>query len=396
MAPHGSAGVRAAEALTPLEIAYGLAIGRHAGVGVLPRGGHATPRQAAEDVLLSALRRPPCLIGFSGGRDSSALLAVATAVARERNLPLPVPVTLVFPGSDEAEETEWQSLVLDRLKLDEWVRLEFGDELDAIGPVAQEVMGRHGLVWPFNVHFHLPIMEAARGGSVVTGFAGDELGVSCTVTGPERMLVDRSVRRPRDVAAIAYRLGPRRPRWPREYARAGRQIDEMNITWLTPRGRRALRAAFASDALLVPGWERILRDNLWRSRYFQVCKANFQRVADHYDVAMCHPFVEPPVLQALGRAGGFAGLRDRRHILELLAGDLLPPEIITRESKAVFGDSLWSGTAREFARTWSGHGLDERLVDPAAVQRAWMEEPRPAILATTMLQAAWLAQNGGA
>jgi asparagine synthase (glutamine-hydrolysing) len=305
-------------------------------------------------------------------------------------------VTLVFPGSDEAEETEWQRLVLDRLGLEDWVRLEFGDELDAIGPIAQEVMGRHGLVWPFNVHFHLPIMEAARGGSVVTGFAGDELGISTTVSRPERMLVDRSVQSPRDVAAIAYRLGPRPPRWPREFARAGRQIDEMNITWLTRRGRMALRSAFASDALLVPGWERILRDNLWRSRYFQVCKRNFQVVADHYDVAMCHPFVEPLVIQALGRAGGFAGLRDREQILDLLAGDLLPPEVITRQSKAVFGNSLWTDTAKGFARGWSGRGLDERLVDPEAVRRAWTAEPLPAILSTTMLQAAWLAENGGA
>ena len=388
--------MRAAEALTPIEVAYGLAIGRQAGVGVLPRGGFLTPREAAETVLLGALRRPPCLVGLLGGRDSSALLAIAASTARKHGLPLPVPVTLVFPESDEAEETGWQRLVLDRLGLDEWIRLEFSDELDAVGPVAQEVMGRHGLTWPFNLHFHLPIMEAARGGSVITGFAGDELGVSCTVSGPERMVAERRIERPRDLAAIAYRLGPRRPRWPREFARAGGQIDEMNITWLTRRGRMALRSAFASDALLVPGWERILRDNLWRSRYFQVCKSNFQAVADHYDVTMCHPFVEPPVLQALARAGGFAGLRDREQILDLLAGDLLPPEVIHRQSKAVFGNSLWTRAAKEFAAGWDGRGLDERLVEPAAVQRAWTAEPRPAILSTTMLQAAWLAENGDA
>jgi asparagine synthetase B (glutamine-hydrolysing) len=378
--------------LRPIEVAYGLAIGRHPGTGTLPRGNQDSPRVALERVLLAALRRAPCLVSFSGGRDSSALLAAATAVARREGLPEPVPATLLFPGSTEADEAEWQQLVLSHLGLDDWVRLEFQDELDAVGPVAGHVLRRHGLVWPFNLHFHLPIVEAARGGSVVTGFGGDELGESCTLVRPERLIARRRIERPRDLAAIAYRLGPRAPRWPREYLRAGGQIDEMGITWLTRRGRRALRSAFAFDAPLVAGWDRIIRRNFWRSRYFQVCTANFQRMADVHGVAMVHPFVEPPVLQALARAGGFTGLRDRRHILELLAGPLLPAEVLEREHKATFSTPLWTGTSRAFAREWSGRGLDQRLVDVDAVRRAWLREPAPP-LATTMLQAAWLADN---
>jgi len=346
-----------------------------------------------EDVLRAALRRPPCVVGFSGGRDSSTLLAIAAAVARREGLALPVPATLVYPGRDEADEADWQRQVMGHLGLDEWIRLEVHDELDAVGPVAQEVMRRHGLTWPFNLHFHIPIMEAARGGSVVTGFGGDELGVSCGVVHPERMISRRRVERPRDLAAIAYRLGPRRPRWPRQFARAGSQIDDMNITWLTRRGRLALRSAFASDSLLATGWGRILRDNFWRSRYFRVCVDNFQTVADHYSVAMSHPFVEAPVIQAFARKGGFSGLDGREQILDLLAADLLPREVLRRQSKATVGSALWTETAKAFAERWSGRGLDERLVDPEAVQRAWLGDTRP-VLATTMLQAAWLAENG--
>ena len=48
-------------------------------------------------------------------------------------------------------------------------------ELDAVGPYAQRMLRGHGLVGPFNAHFHLPLIDAARGGSLLTGIGGDEL-----------------------------------------------------------------------------------------------------------------------------------------------------------------------------------------------------------------------------
>ncbi len=343
---------------------------------------------------MEALQRPPCVVSFSGGRDSSAMLCVAADVARREGLPLPVPATLVFPGSEDADEEGWQRLVLKHLDLEhEWTRLEFSDELDAVGPVAQRVLERHGLAWPFNLHFHLPIVEVADGGSLVTGFAGDELALLCSTVRAERLVVKRSIEQPLDLARIVYRLAPRAPRWPVEFLRAGGQIDEMNVTWLTRRGRVVLRNAFALDSLLHAGWERILRDYLWRSRYVQVCKANFQRMADVHSVTMYHPFVEPPVVMAMAKAGGFGGLSGREEILRLLTGDRLPQEILTRQGKATFRDPLWTATAKAFAESWTGTGLDERLVDPQAVHDAWLNDP-PVVLTTTMLQAAWLAANG--
>ena len=59
----------------------------------------ATPRAAFEAAILPGLRRSPCLVSFSGGRDSSAVLATATAVARREGLPLPVPITHRFPSA---------------------------------------------------------------------------------------------------------------------------------------------------------------------------------------------------------------------------------------------------------------------------------------------------------
>ena len=53
-----------------------------------------TPLAALEEAILPALRRPPCLVSFSGGRDSSCVLAAATRAARREGLQPPVPVTL--------------------------------------------------------------------------------------------------------------------------------------------------------------------------------------------------------------------------------------------------------------------------------------------------------------
>src|ERR1700749_707865 len=56
-------------------------------------------REALESVIRPALERSPCLVSFSGGRDSSAVLAAAAALARREGLPLPIPATIVFPAA---------------------------------------------------------------------------------------------------------------------------------------------------------------------------------------------------------------------------------------------------------------------------------------------------------
>src|SRR5579875_3673871 len=75
--------------LEGFELASGLVTGTVAGVPRLEAGavgpGAARPgaavRQGLEEVLLEALRRPPVVIAFSGGRDSSGLLALAVELA---------------------------------------------------------------------------------------------------------------------------------------------------------------------------------------------------------------------------------------------------------------------------------------------------------------------------
>lgn len=115
-----------------------------------PAGPHESPRQVLDRLLLPHLRRSPCLVAFSGGRDSSVLLAAAVAVARREELPPPVPLTLSYPDAADSEEARWQRIVLNHLGIDDRIVLTVHDEHDPLGPVATPVLLRHGLVWPPN------------------------------------------------------------------------------------------------------------------------------------------------------------------------------------------------------------------------------------------------------
>ncbi len=128
-----------------------------------------------ENVLLRSLQRPPCVVAFSGGRDSAGLLAAAARAARRHGLPLPIPATNRFPGARDADENQWQDMVVRHLGLEDWVRADITDELDLIGPVAAPLLRRHGPLWPPNSHFGVLLARHARGGTFVTGVGGDEV-----------------------------------------------------------------------------------------------------------------------------------------------------------------------------------------------------------------------------
>ena len=137
--------------------------------------GFPSPRDAMERVVLGAVSRPPCVVGFSGGRDSSAVLAVAVHVARREGLPSPIPVTRVFADVPESDETEWQELVIRHLGITEWIREPIDDEMDVLGPLAQARLRRHGVLWSPLLHGDDYSLGHARGGSLLDGEGGDDV-----------------------------------------------------------------------------------------------------------------------------------------------------------------------------------------------------------------------------
>ena len=234
-------------ALTPIEIASGLVLGNSQRLEPV-RGDD--PRTAMERALLAPLQRGPCLVSFSGGRDSSAVLAVATAVARREGLQPPIPATLRFPSAADSAETEWQERMVAHLGLQDWIRLEMTDELDCVGPVASAVLARHGLLWPPNAHFHAPLFERAGGGSFLTGIGGDELLGSSRWFHARRVLAGKVVPRPRDAFAVAFAIAP-----PRLRRLVTRRRMRAPFPWLHEHVIEQLERKLADDEAAEPfGW----------------------------------------------------------------------------------------------------------------------------------------------
>lgn len=340
------------------------------------------PRASLERAILPALLRSPCLVSFSGGRDSSAVLALAVRLARREGLPVPIPATNVFPTADGADETEWQMAVVRHLGLDDWVRAEHDDELDLLGPYAHRVMRRHGLLLPFNVHFHLPLMDAASGGALLTGIGGDELFAAACARPALRDAGLRSV--PRLAARRALEHGP-------ATLRRGWHARRLpHLPWLRPEARRAFLARLDVEAAREP---RSLAPRMawWRElRYMDEGRAGLALIAEESDVTLVHPFLDRSVWSAVAGTAGPRGFASRSHGMATLFGDELPGSLLARRSKAHFDAAMWTATAQTFADTWAGDGIPTDYVDVRALREHW-RGGRPAAQSFSLLQAAWLA-----
>jgi hypothetical protein len=359
--------------LGPLELALGLPTGNDAPVA-LPAGGD--PLAALEEAVLEPLRRGTCLVSFSGGRDSSAVLAVAASVARRDGLPDPIPVTIRARGAPAAEESRWQELVVAHLGLSDWLRLEFSGELDLVGPVAAAAMRRHGLMWPFNAHFHVPMLDAARGGALLTGIGGDELFRSATATRP--------VRRARSVALYAAPRFARR-RW---YGRASVELHP----WLTDAGERAGRAALARWEAAEPRRLGARMRHVRAARYLRVGTASLELLARDCGAEIAHPLLEPAVWAAVARVAPVGGHRDRTAAMRGAFGELLPSELLARADKACFDEVFFHEHSRAFTEDWTGAGVPAEFVDTRALREHWLAGA-PRAQSFSLLQAAWLASG---
>jgi hypothetical protein len=370
---------------TRLEIAAGTVAGEEpAELPDVPAG--LTPRRALEDVVLAALQREPCVVTFSGGRDSSAVLALAVSVARREGLPLPLPVTVRFAHAPGAGEDRWQELVVRHLGLADWEVIQAGDDLDVLGPVAQGIIRRHGVVHPVNAPLYAVLLRRAAGGSLLTGFGGDQmLGTSWRLRWAE--LSRGRLPRPSDLGPLAYLTLPRALR---------RRLAHRHATrppWLRPQAAEELARVQATALSTLPA--RFSRQVLWhrRRRVLACSHYTFQLLARDEDVLCLHPLTDPAFLASWARAGGWRGFGDRTASLRVLVPDVLPPEVLERTGKAVFHYVYFRDTFRAFARSWDGTGVDSELVDAERLREAALQLTPNAFTAFP-LQAAWLASAG--
>lgn len=374
--------------LAPLEVATSEILGDSLQPAELPDPGRTPARAALEGLALRALLRPPCVVAFSGGRDSSAVLAVATQVARREGLPLPVPVTYRWPALPETDEEHWQRLVVEHLALPEWCRLDLHDELDLVGPLATSVLSRYGLMWPPTSHLEVPLVQQARGGTLLTGDGGDEL------FGPHRAaalpaLLGHRVRPPsRSVRKAVLAVMPRTAR-----TRILATTLRPTYRWLRPHACRELGEARAAVVSREPiRRDRFLAWHLRRRREREIWEWWGRTLAADHDVEYREPLLDPSFVGALAVEGGWRGYRSRTSAMQHLFGDLLPAPLIARTTKVEYTDVYFNRYSRAFSREWGGTGLDDQFVDPDGLWETWTgAAPPPACW--TLLQAAWLASS---
>lgn len=370
--------------MDPLEIAGGWVNGYDP--VPLPAGPHPEPRRVLDRILLAHLRRSPCLVAFSGGRDSSVLLAAAVGLARREGLPLPVPVTLSYPDAAGADESAWQQSVLSYLGLTERIVLTVHDEHDPLGPVGTPVLRRHGLVWPPNFTPTYRMLNQARGGVLLTGEGGDETFGLKRITPLTRILSGRG----RAPAAI-YR-DTARMLAPIALRRRAAMRDRYRRPWLRPAAEELLARRDADD---LTAYSLHAARNTWQLATRRCARIGYETMrvlAAEIDTEYVQAFAEPDLVASVAAAGGRWGWTGRTATMRGLFGELLPREVLERRTKALFVNAVFRRYTREFARTWDGTGIDTDLVDPDALRANWLSES-PHAPTMSLLQQAWLAKN---
>ena len=319
---------------------------------------------------------------FSGGRDSSAVLALAVHVARRRGAPLPIPVTLRFPQHPESNESHWQDLVISHLGLSEWIVIERAD-VDLLDPAITEMLSERGLFHPSQIGSYLPIVSAAAGGVLLTGEGGDEsfggwqfrAALHPAEWGPRSAA--------KAAAATAFAHGPSAMR--RWYRRRGQPYP-----WLTGAGRAAAESALDESTEIEPvAWRRYLAWSFAR-RAWHLAQHTFDVVGDASDCRIAHPLAEPSLLGSLASNWSRRGPGDRTDVMEAVVGDLLPSRIVERDDKAILASVFIGERATAFIEQWDGSGVDAEWVDANALREVWRRR-YPYVGSFNLLHQAWLA-----
>jgi hypothetical protein len=356
-------------------------------------GPGTSARAVLEDLVRQALERPPCVIGFSGGRDSSALLALAMAVARRDGLEPPVPVTYRYNAEEaEAEESAWQELVVRHVGATDWEILHIGDRHDMVGDLARPFLTRHGLVYPPTLYNNTLPLALAAGGSHMSGEGGDEVFGARRATILRRLVDQPSyLLDKRHLRHAAMTLGPHGTR-AAAWRYATKRMLSPCLGYLRPEAVGEVVGAVSRE---MAGEPFDFGDSLaWHLRRKAIAFHQEALVAfcEENDVYHLDPLLEPRFVAAYAASVRPLGPATRTAAMRALFGDLLPDAVLSRTSKALFNRGFLTDVAREFARAWDGRGVDTDLVDPEALRSTWLS-PWPPSQSFWLLQAAWLRTN---
>jgi asparagine synthase (glutamine-hydrolysing) len=377
-----------ASALTRLELITGWTAGidsRAPDIANVDPRDH--PVAALEHALLPAVARSPCYVAFSGGRDSSVLLALATRVARREGLDDPIPLTMRFRDVPEGEESSWQVDVVEHLKLKEWKVVQQAEDIDLIGAEWRSSLRENGLQWPPSAHGLLPLQRAASGGAFVHGEGGDQIFAGWDRVTVSDVLARRQRFRLRHVRSLVRAYTPVRMRRAIET-----HLAPTPAPWLVPAARRVwARHQGRANAAEPRTWPEFLR---WtrRERATVLMLETLERQTRNAGAELFTPFWDAEFLRSLGRWGGRLGRGPRTALMAALFADFLPRHVLTRATKAHFTRAFFNEPTREFARGWQGPVPESAVVMREPLRGAWLSDLPPNTSAV-LLQASWLLVN---
>jgi hypothetical protein len=262
-----------------------------------------------------------------------------------------------------------QELVVAQLGLADWERVDPDDDLDLIGAVAGAALQRTGPFWPPNAYTMAPLIEATRGGVfvLVTGlidfFAWWRWAPLAGVLAGHRRPTSR------DAALLASVPMPVSLR-----ARAARRRGgPPPMPWLRPAAEGEALALLTARQAAVPVRFDAAATTQITHRCFSGAAGTFRALGDAIGTITELPLSRPGVVESL-------------------AGDLLPSDLLTRRPAPDLNPVFFGEPSREFAANWTGDGLDESVVNSEALRRNWLSD-RPDPRTACLLQYAWLAEQ---
>ena len=114
---------------------------------------------------------------------------------------------------------------------------------------------------------------------------------------------------------------------------------------------------------------------------------------DPFEAAVVHPFSAPEVIAAAATAHRLSGFPSRAEGMREIFGDVLPPDVLQRATKARFNTAMFSAYSREFAREWRGEGSEGLPIDHVGLRRTWAATTIDA-RSFSLLQGLWCHSTG--
>lgn len=379
--------------LTPLEVACGLQFGRDNSIAqeLRRRQESATSRSASEvliDVVESAVAETTYVM-FSGGVDSSLVLAAAVTACRRAGVAPPVPVTYRYPEHPDSFESEYQEAVIGHLGLDDWLIFEIDEELDVLGEPTRAALRQWGLcAFARTPSRHWLLEQLTAPAVLLTGEGGDGVFAPAPLA-------------PLHYATAALRAGRARrhaarwlAQWPREHAAKWRRSRRPELPWLTPGARRQAAAAwrelYTGDGWTMKSYHRSHRSK----RYINTLDAQLSEIGEMHGIRYVAPLLDLDFIANLTALVPDREFMDRTYVVQRYFPGMLPDLVATRLTKASFRSSVMGRPGREFAERWDGTGVPLDLVDPEVLREVWLEGSDAR--STLLMQHAWLATEGAA